>query len=303
MGRRHVAGIKMRISATAQSFSPITYADPGAPLLERALVNIVELLGGRQRLVRLYDSWRERWPLTGLPLWSSALHWLGTPLLVEGAAWPPLLRVDERLVIIANHPFGLLDGIAICALAERLQRPFRVLAHSRLMSVPESAPYFLPIDFSETDAATQNNILVRRQALAALKAGETIVIFPAGGVSTAPVKLSMRPIAEADDLPWKNFAYRLIRAAEATVLPIYFEGQNGPMFHIASRVSLAWRIALLIGELNKRRGKPIRARIGQPITWPEIAAQPTPAAAMRELRRRVYGLRDIRRADRPVSSA
>jgi len=281
----------MRLAAIARSISPITYADPSAPLWERAFVNAIELVSGRTKLVRLYHNWRERWALTGLPLWSSALYWLGTPLTIEGAAWPPRVGAGERLVIIANHPFGLLDGIAICALAEQLRRPFKVLAHSALMNVPESAPYFLPIDFSETEEATRNNIAVRRQALAALKAGETIVIFPAGGVSTAPVKMSMKPIAEAEDLPWKNFAYRLIRAAEATVLPIYFEGQNGPMFHIASKVSMAWRIALLIGELNKRRGQPVVVQVGRPIPWCEIAALTSPAEAMRELRRRVYALR------------
>ena len=281
----------MRFAGLARSISPITYADPAAPLWERAFVNTIELLSGRKTLVRLYQSWRADWTITGLSLWSSALYWLGAPLKLEGEAWPPRVGASERLVIIANHPFGLLDGIAICALAEQLRRPFKVLAHSALMTVPEAASYCLPIDFSETEEATRNNISVRRQALAALKAGETIVIFPAGGVSTAPVKMSMKPIAEAEDLPWKNFAYRLIRTAEATVLPLYFEGQNGPMFHIASKVSMAWRIALLIGELNKRRGQPVRVQIGTPISWPEIAALPSPAAAMRELRRRVYALR------------
>jgi putative hemolysin len=281
----------MRLGALAQTFNPISYADPAAPLWERALINAVEVISGRKTLVRLYESWRERWQVTGLPLWSSALYWLGTPLVQEGAAWPPQVKTSERLVVIANHPFGLLDGIAICALAEQLRRPFKILAHSRLMTVPEAAGYFLPIDFSETEEATRNNIKVRQQALAALKAGETIVIFPAGGVSTAPVKLSVKPIAEAEDLPWKNFAYRLIRTAGATVLPLYFEGQNGPMFHVASKVSMAWRIALLIGELNKRRGRPVKVQIGQPIRWPEIAAIDTPGEAMRELRRRVYALR------------
>lgn len=281
----------MRLATLTQSFSPITYADPAAPLWERAFVNAVERLSGRKTLVRLYEGWRERWQVTGLPLWSSALYWLRSPLVLEGAAWPPRVSGDERLVIIANHPFGLLDGIAICALAEQLRRPFKILAHSRLMAVPEAAGYLLPIDFSETEAATRNNIKARQQALDALKAGETIVIFPAGGVSTAPVKFSVRPIAEAEDLPWKNFAYRLIRAAEATVLPIYFEGQNGPMFHVASKVSMAWRIALLVGELNRRRGRPVRVQVGAPIAWPEIARQASPAAAMRELRRRVYALR------------
>lgn len=283
----------MRPAGFARSISPISYADPAAPLWERALVNAIELLSGRKTLVRLYHSWREGWTLSGLSLWSSALHWLGTPLKLEGEPWPPRLSPGDRLVIIANHPFGLLDGIAICALAEQLRRPFKVLAHSALMSVPESASYFLPIDFSATEQATRSNIAVRRQALAALKAGETIVIFPAGGVSTAPVKMSMKPIAAAEDLPWKNFAYRLIRTAEATVLPLHFEGQNGPMFHIASKVSMAWRIALLIGELNKRRGQPIRVQVGLPIPWPEIAALQSPAEAMRELRRRVYALRKL----------
>ncbi len=78
------------------------------------------------------------------------------------------------------------------------------------------------------------------------------MIFPAGGVSTAPLKFPLRQFARANNLPGKNFAYRLIRAAEATVLPLYFAGQNGPIFHAANSVSMAWRIALLVGQLNKR---------------------------------------------------
>lgn len=270
--------------------SLLTYADPTAPALERAFINLVEMMGGRTTLVKLYDQWRAQWPLSGMSLWSSALYWLGVSLRMSGEPWPPPLRRDDRLVIIANHPYGLLDGIAICALAEKLGRPFRILAHSQLMRVPELTPYFLPIDFNETEDAVRNNIEARRRALAALQAGETIVIFPAGGVSTAPLRLPLKRFARADDLPWKNFAYRLIRSAEATVLPLYFVGQNGPMFHAASRVSMAWRIALLIGELNKRRGKPLEVRVGRPISWPEMAAIPAAALAMRELRRRVYAL-------------
>jgi putative hemolysin len=280
----------LRLNALAHTMSPLTYADPAAPVLERAVINLIELLGGRSTLVKLYEHWRAQWPLSGMSLWSSALYWLGVSLQMGGEAWPPPVRRDERLVVIANHPYGLLDGIAICALAEKLGRPFKILAHSQLMRVPELIPYFLPIDFNETEEAVCNNIEARRRALAALQAGETIVIFPAGGVSTAPFKLPLKQFARANDLPWKNFAYRLIRSAEATVLPLYFVGQNGPMFHAASRVSMAWRIALLVGELNKRRGKPLQVRVGLPIAWSEMAAIPSAALAMRELRRRVYAL-------------
>ncbi|WP_162917593.1 1-acyl-sn-glycerol-3-phosphate acyltransferase [Dongia deserti] len=283
-----MAGV--RLVALARTASPLTYADPTAPVFERALINMIELLGGRSRLVRLYEQWRDQWPLSGMSLWSSALYWLGISLEMEGEPWPPPVNRLERLVVIANHPYGLLDGIAICALAEKLGRPFKVLAHSQLMRVPEAIPYFLPIDFNGTEDALRNNIEARRRALDAVRAGETIVIFPAGGVSTAPLKLPLRGFARADDLPWKNFAYRLIRSAEATALPVYFVGQNGPMFHAASKISLAWRIALLIGELNKRRGKPLQVRVGRPISWTELAAIPSAALAMRELRRRTYAL-------------
>ena len=274
----------------ANTVSPLTYADPVAPVLERAFINMIELLGGRATLVRLYEQWRAQWPLSGMSFWSSALYWLGVSLEMNGEPWPPPMPSHERLVVIANHPYGLLDGIAICALAESLGRPFRILAHSQLMRVPEAIPYFLPIDFNENKEAVRNNIDARRRALDALQSGETIVIFPAGGVSTAPLRLPLHRFARADDLPWKNFAYRLIRSAEATVLPLYFAGQNGPMFHAASRISMAWRIALLVGELNKRRGKPLEVKVGRPVRWTELAAFPSAALAMRELRRRVYAL-------------
>ncbi|HJT13688.1 MAG TPA: 1-acyl-sn-glycerol-3-phosphate acyltransferase [Dongiaceae bacterium] len=252
----------MRLGALARAVGPLTYADPAAPVLERAFINLIEMMGGRAALVTLYEHSRAQWPLSGMSLWSSALCWLGVSLQMGGEAWPPPVRRDQRLVVIANHPYGLLDGIAICALAETLGRPFKILAHSQLMRVPELIPYFLPIDFNETEQAVRNNIDARRRAHEALQAGETIVIFPAGGVSTAPLKFPLRQFARANDLPWKNFAYRLIRSAEATVLPLYFVGQNGPIFHAASRVSMAWRIALLVGELNKRRGKPLQVEVG-----------------------------------------
>ena len=125
----------------ANTVSPLTYADPVAPVLERAFINMIELLGGRATLVRLYEQWRAQWPLSGMSFWSSALYWLGVSLEMNGEPWPPPMPSHERLVVIANHPYGLLDGIAICALAESLGRPFRILAHSQLMRVPEAIPY------------------------------------------------------------------------------------------------------------------------------------------------------------------
>lgn len=56
------------------------------------------------------------------------------------------------------------------------------------------------------------------------------------------------------------------------------------------RAASVWRITLLVGELNKRRGKPLQMQVGRPISWSEIAEIKSAALAMRELRRRVYAL-------------
>ena len=85
-------------------------------------------------------------------------------------------------------------------LAERLGRPFRVMIHKDLLKVREMEPYSLPIDFSETREALKNNLATRHEALRLLKAGTVIVVFPAGGVATAP-----KGFGKALDLPWKMF--------------------------------------------------------------------------------------------------
>jgi putative hemolysin len=160
-------------------------------------------------------------------------------------------------VIVANHPFGIGDGVALLALAEQLGRPYRILINSDFLRVPEIRPYALPIDFSATPEAIETNLETRRQARRLLKSGVTIVVFPAGGVATAE-----QPFGKAEELPWKSFTARLIQLAEAAVLPVYFEGQNSALFHLVSRYSLTLRLALLVSEFRYCVGATVRAHIG-----------------------------------------
>ncbi|MGY3611739.1 1-acyl-sn-glycerol-3-phosphate acyltransferase, partial [Bradyrhizobium sp. Lot11] len=99
--------------------------------------------------------------------------------------WPLEHIPAEPIVIVANHPFGIGDGVAVLALAEQLGRPFRVLIHNDLLKVPEMEPYSLPISFEETREAMAINMRSRHEAVRLLKEGTTIIVFPAGGVATA----------------------------------------------------------------------------------------------------------------------
>lgn len=277
-------------------FENLSYANPGQPRLKRWLIRSIEGLSGRDRYARLYETWRTDIVPGGERVFGKMLDLIDVGLDVRGA-WPPADLPDGPLVVVANHPFGIGDGIAILALAEALGRPFRVLIHSDLMKIPEMAPYSLPISFDETREAVEFNMATRRDAMRLLKEGVTIVVFPAGGVATAP-----KGFGAAQDLPWKMFPARLIQAAKANVLPVHFEGQNGRLFHLASKVSMTLRISLLIREFRRLSGSRIVATVGPLLPSSQLACFGDRKALLAELHRAVFSL-DPARSERPRAAA
>ena len=201
------------------------------------------------------------------------------------AAWPVAVPADMPLVIIANHPFGIGDGIAALALAEQLDRPYRILINSDFMKVPEIRDRALPIDFSGSRAAIKTNIETREAARRLLRGGVTIVVFPAGGVATAE-----RPGGKAEELPWKGFTARLIQHAEAAVLPVYFEGQNSALFHLVSRFSLTIRMALMVSEFRNFVGTMVKVHVGTVVPFAGLVCRGDRLGLTDELYARVHRL-------------
>jgi putative hemolysin len=265
-------------------FSELSYANPAQPKLKRWLIRSIEGLSGRDRYLSLYQSWRTEIVPTRERIFGRMLDLIDVGMRINGA-WPPEDLPDGPLVIVANHPFGIGDGIAILSLAERLNRPFRVMINNDLLQIPEMEPYALPVSFDETKEALQINMTTRKQALSMLAQGVTIVVFPAGGVATAP-----RGFGQAQDLPWKMFPARLIQQAQANVIPIYFNGQNGPLFHLASKLSMTLRISLLIREFRRLSGRVIDVRCGSLVTWHESSKYPDRKDLIRFLHGTVFAL-------------
>ncbi len=246
-------------------FKELSYANEKDPRLKRWFIRSIEGLSGRDRYARLYDIWRTDIAGKSDRVFGKMLDLIDVSLDVQGN-WPPPDMPDRPLVIVANHPFGIGDGIAVLALAEQLGRPFRVLINNELLKVPEMAPYSLPVSFEETKEAVLINMQTRHEALRLLQEGTTIIIFPAGGVATA-----RKGFGPVEDLPWKIFPAKLIQSAKANVVPIYFAGQNGRLFHIASRISLTLRLSLLIREFKRLSGTSIKAQVGGMMTWEEMS--------------------------------
>jgi putative hemolysin len=247
-------------------FKELSYANENDPRLKRWFIRSMEGLAGRNRYARLYDTWRHSIVGTSARVFGDMLELINVRLAVQGS-WPPPDLPDGPVVIVANHPFGIGDGIAVLALAEQLGRPFKVMIHNDLLKVPEMQPYALPVSFEETKEALALNMKTRAEAVRLLKEGTTVIVFPAGGVATAK-----KVFGRAEDLPWKMFPAKLIQSAQANVIPVYFEGQNGRLFHLASKVSMTLRLSLLIREFRRLSGSTIAARIGSVICWADLDA-------------------------------
>jgi putative hemolysin len=263
----------------------LTYSSPRDPRWKRWTMHAIEDLSGRRGLLPVYYRWRTEVAGKSPRMMGALLDMVGTRLDIAVDTWPAVVPAGSPLVIVANHPFGIGDGVALLALAEQLGRPYRILINSDFLRVPEMRPHALPIDFSATPEAIETNLETRREARRLLKNGVTIVVFPAGGVATAG-----QPFGKAEELPWKSFTARLIQIAEAAVLPVYFEGQNSALFHFVSRYSLTLRLALLVSEFRYCVDATIKAHVGAVVPFTDLESRADRNALTAELYARVHRL-------------
>lgn len=246
-------------------FPELSYANPDDPWLKRSLIEQMERWAGRDHFVPLYARWKNEVIPSGGPIMPAVFELCDVKLEI-GGNWPARIAPDVPLVIVANHPYGILDGFAALNIAEQLGRPFRVLINKDLTKVPEIRPFSLPVDFTDTREAQAANLRMRTDALRLLGEGVTIVVFPSGGVATAP-----SAFARAVDLPWKTFTARMIQASRAQVLPVYFEGQCSPLFHVMSRIHLTLRLSFMIREFRQMVGGRLKATVGEVVAPAELA--------------------------------
>lgn len=248
-------------------FPELSYAAPEDPRLVRWFIRAVESVSGRDKYLDLYEMWRERYVGKSKTIMGDLLYLLKVEITRHGMQWPPKELPEGPLVLIANHPFGIGDGMVALNMAEELGRPYRVIINKELMKMPEIQPYSLGVDFHDSREAMKTNLNTKREAVRLLKEGVTIVVFPAGGVATAN-----QPFGKAIDLPWKLFPARLIQTAEATVLPVFFSGQNGPIFHLVSKFSMTLRASLLIREFKRFTKSAIHVHVGEPVPYEKLRA-------------------------------
>lgn len=266
---------------TADSFS---YAEPDDPRLKRFVIRLIERMSGQPYLKWLYDDHLAN-PRPGESFWDAAVRKLELRIVCNEealAGWP---RAGP-LIVVSNHPFGVLDGVVISHLVAKVREDFRVLTNAVLMRAEAVREFLLPIDFTESKEAMKTNLQSRAAAKTHLLNGGCLVVFPAGGVSTTPTPWHKRAI----DAEWKTFTARLIGQARAPVAPVFFAGQNSRMFQLASHISMTLRLSLLFKEVHDRIGSDIAVRIGDAVPFEHLPATEDRAEFMRHLREMTYRL-------------
>ena len=191
------------------------------------------------------------------------------------------------VLVIANHPFGVIDGLVLCAMMSDIRQDYKIITHQVLRQAPAVMDKILPIDFAETETALATNLETRREAHKHLKNDGAVIIFPAGGISLAP-----NLIGPAFDSEWKTFAAKLAQTKDTTIVPFFFDGRNSVVYQAARRVSVTLGYSLMFREICKQMNRQVKLTVRTPINSKELDAFSNRNDITDFLRRRTYGQSD-----------
>ena len=242
-----------------------TFASSEVNFLSQQYIKIIELLTGKIKLKKLYDQYllENNSPEN---FWNDAVKKLKFNLKTnyrEGSFIPK----NGRLIIVANHAFGVADGVSLCSVVSNIRQDYKMITHKVLRQADAVKEKIIPIDFSQNRTAMLANIDARKEAEKVLQNDGVIVIFPSGQIAT---KEDLKLTTKAHDGDWKQFVSKLIIKTKSPVLPSYFEGQNSQLYHIANKMGQTFRYSLLMHELTRKIGDTINLHFGRVIPFSEF---------------------------------
>jgi putative hemolysin len=242
----------------------ISYSYSAQTKSGRAMIRTMENLTGRIALIKRAAGY-EAEVLQGRDFWEVIVERYGLTLDVVGGSLSNIPQ-EGPLVLIANHPYGILDGLMMGHILSQTRGDFRILAHQIFRKAEDLNKVILPISFDETKEAVALNLATRKTALDYLGLGGASGIFPGGTVSTAA-----KPFSHPMDPGWRGFTAKMIAKSQASVVPVYFDGHTSRLFQLVSHLHVTLRMGLLIKEFRKRIDTPVRVVVGDPIPRSTLA--------------------------------
>ena len=261
-----------------------TFATSEVNKFGQNFIKIAELCTGKLKLKKLYDQYlSENNPPENF--WHDAVNKLQLKVNTIHHS-KNLIPYKGRLIVVANHAFGVADGVTMCSLVSNVRQDYKIITHKVLRQAEAVKEKIIPIDFTQNKEAVLSNIKARKDAEELLKNDGVIVIFPSGQIAT---KENLKN-SKADDGEWKQFVSRLVKKTESPVLPMYFEGQNSQLYHIANKIGQTFRYSLMMYELKRKIGDEIKVHIGDLISFENIRRIGDLKEITKYLRQKTYSL-------------
>ena len=243
-----------------------TFATAEVNRIGQLFIMITELLTGKLKLKKLYDEYLSENRPPQL-FWDDAVTKLDLKLITNFKK-NSYIPSKGKLIVIANHAFGVADGVSICSVLSKVRQDYKMVTHKVLRQADAVKDKILPIDFNETKEALITNINTRKEAEKVLLNDGVIVLFPSGRIAT---KKNLNKNTKADDGEWKQWVSKLILKTKSPVLPIFFDGQNSQWYHMANKLGLTFRYSLCMYELKRKIGDSINMYFGSIISYEDLA--------------------------------
>ncbi len=265
----------------------LSYANTFTNPFKANTIRVLEWLTGKYTLLKLIRQFEDEGVVKGQKFFDRCLELmqidLGTPV-------SQIANIPKTgpVVVVANHPHGLVDGLVLAHLIGKVRHDYKILTRSLLTGIPEIEQFMIPVAFPHEPNSQRLNINMRKLAMDHLQKNGVIVLFPAGLVAS-----SVTFAGPAIEAAWNPFTAKMILKSGATVVPIHFPGQNSRAYQIANKVSATIRQGLLLHEVVHSLKKPQSPTVGKPFTPEEIAAwAKDPRGFMVWLREKTLSLKD-----------
>ena len=237
-----------------------TFTNPAKVVTIRA----IEWITAKVKLLQMIRSFEKSGAPVGVTFWSKAVAHMGIRIDT-----PPeeIARIPKTgpVVVVANHPHGLVHGMIMGELVSRVRSDFRILTRSLLTGIPEIEEFMIPVPFPHEENSRELGLQMRDLTMAHLAEGGLVILFPAGKVACSETWFG--PAIEAE---WNVFTHKMITKSGATIVPIHFTGQNSRAYQIANKLAATLRQGLLLYEIRRALFKPQRPHVGLPLSAGEL---------------------------------
>lgn len=244
--------------------STLSFGLSGTSPVRVKIIRAMEWVTGKIHVLRIVNKFEKTGRIYEGTFWAKILELLRIDLETP-AEEIAIIPKTGPVVVVANHPFGFIDGLVLTNLVSKVRPDLKILTRAFFATLPEIQENMVPVAFPHDPDSNKHNIAVRKEIMQHLADDGIVILFPAGRCATSPTAF-----ADAVEHDWNPFTAKMILRSKARVVPIYFPGQNGRAFQIVQTFSATLRQGLMMHEIERKIGKPQKPQIGKVIEREEI---------------------------------